>query len=84
MSKRSCDSVKIFWQPSPEPRDNEYCMFFKEETRRRNFNFKKPNQCDVERSLNSDPYVTHSLCLQKSVQKKGYVLSFIGGVSMDS
>ncbi|CAG7725785.1 unnamed protein product [Allacma fusca] len=73
--ERSCDSVKIQWQPSPEPKDNEYCIFLKEETRKRIFKFKKPNQCDVERSLNSDPYVTHSMCIQRSPPLAGGYLS---------
>ncbi|ODM89023.1 Protein NDNF [Orchesella cincta] len=65
-SRRTCDSVTIQWWPSPDPRDNEYCIFLKEETRKKRiFQFKKPNQCDVERSLKSDPYVSLSLCLQR-------------------
>lgn len=73
-SLRTCDSVTLQWWPSPDIRDNEYCIFLKEESRpRRHFTFKKPNQCDVDRSLRSDPYVTHSLCVQKTLSPETYV-----------
>lgn len=65
-NEKSCDYVTIQWWASPDPRDNEYCIFLKLEERKRSFKFKIPNQCDVERSLRNDPYVSHSMCIQIS------------------